>query len=364
MNWLTISLLHTTIMPLTMVIALQQRSDCVAECAHLESHRAFESCVAECSKLPRKDNVPDIVYYPTPPKNVSIDTAVVIDNGKFLETTVTWSSTKDLSRTGFYLRYSAIGERCQRDFPGYFASNIGPKERSHPIPLLFNNHPLVINHDCEYRLQMHSKPYPYGDAAYTAIEHHTVPHCIDGFCACSGELISPPKLRHNPKPERVYTFYITLHERFRPPIEFKDPNAFRFRIADDGEREFSGTKNAFLSLQGQTNYTYMFDYDLQRLDEYKVTLFAEDDHYCHTEDATTYFNTSALEPILLPNAIPKTPTSSMKHISVSRYVPQKSNIHLFGTTLVWEDKTTDLYIGWPPQVIVNAIHAFNSPLRF
>nr|CDJ83546.1 Tyrosine protein kinase domain containing protein [Haemonchus contortus] len=326
-------------MPLSMVIALQQRSDCVAECAHLESHRAFESCVAECSKLPRKDNVPDIVYYPTPPKNVSIDTAVVIDNGKFLETTVTWSSTKDLSRTGFYLRYSAIGERCQRDFPGYFASNIGPKERSHPIPLLFNNHPLVINHDCEYRLQMHSKPYPYGDAAYTAIEHHKVPHCIDGFCACSeGAVELPTSLKatevfggveitwkHNPKPERVYTFYITLHERFRPPIEFKDPSAFRFRIADDGERELSGTK-------GQTNYTYMFDYDLQRLDEYKVTLFAEDDHYCHTEDATTYFNTSALEPILLPNAIPKTSTSSMKHISVSRYAPQKSNSSAAGSS--------------------------------
>ncbi|KAK6039494.1 hypothetical protein COOONC_23001 [Cooperia oncophora] len=119
-------ILYVVTLSVTLVAALQQRSDCVTECAHLESHRAFEACVAECSKLPRKDNVPDVAYYPTPPKNVSIDTAVVIDNGKFLETTVTWSSTKDLGRTGFYLRYSAIGERCQRDFPGYFASNIGP----------------------------------------------------------------------------------------------------------------------------------------------------------------------------------------------------------------------------------------------
>lgn len=32
--------------------------------------------------------------YPAPPSNVSIDTAVVIDNGKFLETTVTWTAAK------------------------------------------------------------------------------------------------------------------------------------------------------------------------------------------------------------------------------------------------------------------------------
>ncbi|KAE9417915.1 hypothetical protein Angca_003256 [Angiostrongylus cantonensis] len=282
---------------------LQQRSDCVAECNHLESHRAFETCVSECVKSPRKDNVPEITYYPATPSNVSIDTAVVIDNGKFLETTVTWSAVKDLGRTGFYLLYSAVGEQCQRDFPGYFASNIGPKERSHQIPLLFNNHPLVINHDCEYKLEMHSKPYPYGDAAYTTIRHHVVPHCIDSFCACSERAVELPSMltakeiregveigwRHKPKPNRVYTFYITLHERFRPPIEFKDPNAFRFRIVDDGEREFRGK-------QGQVNYSYIFEYPLKRLEEYKATLFAEDDQYCHTADSTILFNTSALSP--------------------------------------------------------------------
>ncbi|KAK6053902.1 hypothetical protein COOONC_08593 [Cooperia oncophora] len=124
--------------------------------------------------------------------------------------------------------------------------------------------------------------------------------------------------KHNPKPERVYTFYITLHERFRPPIEFKDPNAFRYRIADDGERELSGTK-------GQVNYTYTFDYDLQRLEEYKVTLFAEDDHYCHTDDATTYFNTSAIETMLPPRAIPKTSFSSLERFMEGQYTPHKFN---------------------------------------
>ncbi|VDM73588.1 unnamed protein product [Strongylus vulgaris] len=34
---------------------------------------------------------------------------------------------------------------------------------------------------------MHSKPYPYGEAAYTTVVNHKVPHCIDGYCACSGE---------------------------------------------------------------------------------------------------------------------------------------------------------------------------------
>ncbi|RCN49471.1 protein tyrosine kinase [Ancylostoma caninum] len=150
---------------------------------------------------------------------------------------------------------------------------------------------------------MHSKPYPYGDAAYTTVQNHKVPHCIDEYCACSeGAVALPSELsakevnggvqirwRHVPKDDHVYTFYVTLHERFRPPIEFKDPNAFRFRIADDGEREFRGLKN-------QRNYSYTFDYPLKRLDEYKVTLFAEDDHFCHTDDIAALFNTSAVEP--------------------------------------------------------------------
>ncbi|WKY01069.1 hypothetical protein Q1695_015232 [Nippostrongylus brasiliensis] len=319
--------------------ALQQRSDCVAECAHLESHRAFENCVSECSKLPRKDNVPDVAYYPMPPSNISIDTAVVIDNGKFLETTVTWSSVKDLGRTGFYLRYSAVGERCQRDFPGYFASNIGPKERSHPIPLLFNNQPLVINHDCEYKLQMHSKPYPYGDAAFTAIEHHKVPHCISGFCACSEGAVELPSAlfarevtggvritwKHMPKSDHVYTFYITLHERFRPPIEFKDPNAFRFRIADDGERELKGSKL-------QVNYSYTFEYPLKRSDEYKVTLFAEDDHYCHTDDVTTFFNTSATPPFPSSSAEDDHPLLPAITRASSKEISENQNPSRFNST--------------------------------
>ncbi|KHJ99316.1 hypothetical protein OESDEN_00696 [Oesophagostomum dentatum] len=84
--------------------------------------------------------------------------------------------------------------------------------------------------------------------------------------------------------------------RFHPPIEFKDPNAFRFRIADDGEREFRGAKN-------QKNYTVIFDYALERLNEYKVTLFAEDDHFCHTDDIATFFNTSADEPAPLSEEV-------------------------------------------------------------
>ena len=47
------------VLSLTSALALQ-RSDCVLECAHLESHRAYETCVSECAKSPRKDNVPDV----------------------------------------------------------------------------------------------------------------------------------------------------------------------------------------------------------------------------------------------------------------------------------------------------------------
>lgn len=32
----------------------------------------------------------------------------------------------DPERTGFYLRVSAIGRECERDFPGYFISDLQP----------------------------------------------------------------------------------------------------------------------------------------------------------------------------------------------------------------------------------------------
>ncbi|VDM70525.1 unnamed protein product, partial [Strongylus vulgaris] len=52
----------------------------------------------------------------------------------------------------------------------------------------------------------------------------------------------------------------------------------------------------YRALQNQKIYLYKFDYELKRLNEYKVTLFAEDDHFCHTSDITTFFNTSSIEP--------------------------------------------------------------------
>ncbi|PAV59039.1 hypothetical protein WR25_10750 [Diploscapter pachys] len=69
-----------------------QRSDCVSVCSHIEDDRAYGKCISDCGKSPRKDNVPEPVYYPQPPANVSVQTKVVIDNGKILETTVAWTA--------------------------------------------------------------------------------------------------------------------------------------------------------------------------------------------------------------------------------------------------------------------------------
>uniref|UniRef100_A0A1I7XSX4 Protein kinase domain-containing protein n=1 Tax=Heterorhabditis bacteriophora TaxID=37862 RepID=A0A1I7XSX4_HETBA len=182
-------------------------------------------------------------------------------------------------------------------------------ERSHMIPLVFNNHPLIINHDCVYRLEMHSKPYPYGDMQYTVVQEHTVPTCIDEFCACKDGIVPLPSSLaameiaggvetswyHTPKDGRTYTFYITLHERFHPPVTFKDPNAFRFKIANGGEHQIQGR-------EGQTSYSTILEFPLKRSEEYKVTIFAEDDRYCHTVDTIAYFNTSNIEPTA-PNII-------------------------------------------------------------
>lgn len=128
-----------------------QRSDCVSVCSHIEDDRAYGKCISDCGKSPRKDNVPEPVCesleyfgnikhsehyqvflelhilkvpgevsssrlpywmetlpkylvnhvletyrffpdYPQPPANVSVQTKVVIDNGKILETTVAWTA--------------------------------------------------------------------------------------------------------------------------------------------------------------------------------------------------------------------------------------------------------------------------------
>lgn len=138
--------------------------------------------------------------------------------------------------------------------------------------------------------------------------------------------------------------------RFHPPIEFKDPNAFRFRIADDGEREFHGAKVRTLrhrivihlqendALQGQRDYSFVFDYPLKRMEEYKVTLFAEDDHYCHTADITTYFNTSAVAPTSLATVIPPWPSLSSSSESASDVlIPPRLNHSLVGKFAPYED---------------------------
>ncbi|GMS91569.1 hypothetical protein PENTCL1PPCAC_13744, partial [Pristionchus entomophagus] len=156
-------------------------------CDGAKTNEAFESCLSNCTK-----QVKHTVYYPPPPHNVSVITDVVIDGDKILEMTVTWNYIEDQERTGFYLRVSAIGKECERDFPGYFISDLKPTAKSHSIPLVHNKQELMISHDCSYRVEMHSKPYPYSDPLYTVITEHTVPTCLQGYCACKPGTVPSP----------------------------------------------------------------------------------------------------------------------------------------------------------------------------
>ncbi|CAI4227974.1 unnamed protein product [Auanema sp. JU1783] len=314
---MVISILIVILLLLSNAFALQ-RSDCIDQCNPIEDNTLFDKCIRKCSKTPRTDNVPDYSYYPSPPTNVSINTTIVIDNGKFLETTIKWFASPDPERSGFYLRYTALEDgHCEKDFPGYFISSIPLYEREHTIPALFNNLPLIINHDCSYQLEMYSKPYRYGDADHMISLIHTVPQCIDSYCKCvstsipnvmdltaqetrAGILV---EWKHNPSQGHRYKFYLTLHERFQSPLKFRDPTAFRYRIADNGEYELQGPDNA-------TSYSITWQHLLRRGEEYKLSIFIEDDQFCHTDDVTTLFHTSKTEDVWLGQVLSPLPEGS------------------------------------------------------
>ncbi|CAJ0941505.1 unnamed protein product, partial [Mesorhabditis belari] len=269
--------------------------DCRLECDQIDDAFKYEECIQSCKKRPRK-NLVETTYYPAPPVNVTIKTEVVVEDGKFLETTVTWDSIPDNERTGYYLRFTAIGEKCQQDFPGYFTTAIKPTARSHMIPLMFGGRPLIIDHDCQYKLEMHSKPYPYGDQLFTVSQQYRVPTCLEGFCACRDGAVPMPDsttAEHTPdgvrvswhfipKPPRNYTFHLTLYERFVPPIAFKNPDAFKYRIVDETEHKLHSKSNV-------TSYSIVLPFSLRPNEEYKITLFAEDDHFCHNADTHIEF---------------------------------------------------------------------------
>ncbi|GMT19664.1 hypothetical protein PFISCL1PPCAC_10961 [Pristionchus fissidentatus] len=328
--------------------ASEVAAECRERCDGAKTNEAFESCLSNCTK-----HTKHAVYYPPPPHNVTVVTDVVIDGDKFLETTVHWNYIEDHERSGFYLRVTALGKECERDFPGYSISDLKPTAKSHSIPLMqSNNQALMISHDCTYRVEMHSKPYPYSDPLYTVITEHTVPTCLQGYCACKpGAVPSPVNITAHPTSTGVLvswsmsedrlmqiaaaaaaathssassesrvpplTFHFSLLESFHPPISFSDPNAFKFRVVNDVVHAME------VNIINSSHFSTLVPAQLRLNEQYKISFFAIDAHFCHTPDAIALFNTSETlpsvaergteiqmvreHPLLLPSPTPTIP---------------------------------------------------------
>ncbi|CAJ0579074.1 unnamed protein product, partial [Mesorhabditis spiculigera] len=277
--------------------ALADRKGCYDECNDLDDTLKYEECLT--------------LYYPAPPVNVTIKTEVVIlEDGKILETTVHWDSIPDNERTGYYLRYTAVDQKCQQDFSGYFTNTIPKTAKSHTIPVLLDDaseRALAIEHDCQYKLEMRSRPNPSGDKLFTVVLFYRVPNCIGKYCACTDGAVPLPenvtaehvsqgvyvKWNFFPSLDRKYKFHITLYERFYPPFVFKDPTSFKYKIVH-------GAEYSLESKEKQTAYDVVLPFQLPSNQEYKITIFAQDDQYCHNEDTHVEFrskNHTTLKPI-------------------------------------------------------------------
>lgn len=301
-----IYLLYLLLFPLLIITSgFEQRSDCVETCSHLDTSQEFGDCLNKCSRKPRKDNLGDSNLFAFPPTDVDIKTKVIMDGGKILETTISWKAEeKDNRREGFYIRYTAVNSSCQKHFPGYFTSSILPNERSLTIPAAFNGHALVIDHSCSYHLQIRAKPYPPGDEKYIIEKRHTVPDCIDKYCSCRPgdvaiikDVLVDSEYRLNWKFDEVsgkeYHFYVDIYERIAMPLIKKktsepDVEEFTFRIANAESYEIPA-KTSEISFH---TYQYQLPFQFSPYQQYKISIFAVDDSFCHNEDSFYIFNTT------------------------------------------------------------------------
>ncbi|CAI2347706.1 unnamed protein product [Caenorhabditis sp. 36 PRJEB53466] len=291
------------LLPVKWAKNFEQRSDCVENCSHLDTSHEFGDCLTKCSRRPRNDNIAEMNLFAYPPTDVDIKTRVIMDGGKILETTISWKAEeKDARREGFYIRYTAVNATCQKHFPGYFTSSIGPEERSLTIPAAFNGHALVIDHSCAYQLQMRAKPYPPGDEKFIVERRHTVPDCIDKYCSCRPGDVAPIRevtvdadLRLNWKfdevPGKQYLFYVDVYERIAMPLlKSKDAESegdeYTFRIANGESFEIS-SKSAQIAPK---TFQFAIPFQFAPLQQYKIAMFAVDDTFCHNDDVFHVFN--------------------------------------------------------------------------
>ncbi|VDK82656.1 unnamed protein product, partial [Onchocerca ochengi] len=289
---------------------ISNRNDngCNDRCDHYADNIAYENCIKKCSSERFTTNTFVTRQYPSPPFNISVDTIAIIGDVKFLESTVSWDFEPDVERIGFYLRVTAVEEWCERDFPGYYTYDIGPMERSHIIPAMTtDSQPLEIQHDCTYLIHMHSKPYPYGDPNFATGIKYTVPTCVEGYCNCAsqnavplaenisvrtyqkdGKLKAAVSWMYPAISGHTHQFRFDLSERFyHNPINFGNPNAFKFRFADMPSHVVYAEENV-------TSLSTVLPIDLAPNEEYRLTVFAMNDQLCHSDDVTVSFFTGLI----------------------------------------------------------------------
>ncbi|CAO4370135.1 unnamed protein product [Caenorhabditis nigoni] len=325
----------------------EQRSDCVETCSHLDTSQEFGDCLKRCSRKPRRDNLGDSNLFAFPPTDVDIQTKVIMDGGKILETTISWKAEEnDRRREGFYIRYTAVNSSCQKHFPGYFTSSILPDERSLTIPAAFNGHALVIDHSCSYNLQIRAKPYPPGDDKYIIEKRHTVPDCIDKFCSCRPgdvpairDVSVDSEYRLNWKFEDVsekdYQFYVDIYEKIAMPLIKKkgseaDVEEYTFRIANAESYEISAKSSKIFP----NTYQYQLPFQFAPFQQYKLSIFAVDDSFCHNEDVFHIFNST--------NVTSPSSTSSIEFKTSS--VPEPSGSAITKTNQIMDSSALFIFL--------------------
>ncbi|VDO99280.1 unnamed protein product, partial [Soboliphyme baturini] len=85
-----------------------------------------------------------------------------------------------LGKVYFVKKYTSLSAQVSDRFPKAFETASQwelPTETS-------EFQPLTLDFGCEYRVELRSEPYLYGDPKYRSMATIETPMCIDGFCSC------------------------------------------------------------------------------------------------------------------------------------------------------------------------------------
>ncbi|CAI5446267.1 unnamed protein product [Caenorhabditis angaria] len=296
------------------VESFEQRSDCVKYCEHLDTSGEFGNCLTSCSRTPRSDYYNDNLFA-SPPFDVQIETKIENVDGIMLETHFKWKADeRDSRRTGFSIRYTALNETCQKNFPGFFTSSISSTERSFKIPAVFNGHSLIIDFLCTYQLQIRSIPYPSynnNNNDYIIGVNHTVGECIGEYCMCKPEKmdeikeikieeISKQNYELSWKIEKSanlsYSFYVDVFEEIESPLEKLRENHnkekdYTYEIANEEPIKILEEES---KIGESSTHKFILPFPFEPTKHYKIGIFGLSNKFCPTNEIFYFFNPISL----------------------------------------------------------------------